>query len=646
MSRRNKTTLRCAALSFLVCLCAAPLWPASSQSGQLPGENIPGVTPGYTIVEGDIQLPIEVVNALRNGEELRSKPPQATFDSARLWPNGIVPFRFETVCAATSSCNMAPTSGCVSAANQTAMRAAMATLEAVANIDFRQCANNNCGGNNAPHILVRDSTSDTIVGAGNVCQGASRNNSAVGRQGVVQTLNIVSWGSNFIIVHELLHALGFFHEHTRPDRNTFVDATSLCNNVQGGCIGDVYFNNFPVAGGATAYGFYDFDSVMHYGQCSFSSNPNCPATDMAFPDGGITLRVRAPFNTQTSPDGVTWQAAIGQRTRLSELDRLTVSLLYAQPSWRFVDASYTGGNGAANGSFLRPYQSLAIGINATPVGGVLWLQPGTYFAPRTITKKITLRAPLGGVTLRAPLQGVSDETLAAVSAASYNGELAGESIAAAFGEDLAAGTASATSLPLPTTLGGVTVKVKDSEGTERDAPLFFVSPRQINYLVPIGTSVGQASVAVFKGSARAANGTVSIAATAPGLFAADASGQGVPAAVVLRVRGEAQIIEPLSRYDEELRRFVPVPIDLGPESDQVFLILFGTGWRAADSLSAISVTIGDQLAEVFFAGATPGFAGLDQANVLLPRSLAGKGEVSLQLAADNRSANAVTINVQ
>src|SRR5262249_51145585 len=72
-----------------------------------------------------------------------------------------------------------------------------------------------------------------------------------------------------------------------------------------------------------------------------------------------------------------------------------------------------------------------------------------------------------------------------VSAASYNGaELAKESIVAAFGNGLATEVRAATSLPLPTTLAGTKVKVKDSAGAERDASLFFVAPTQVNYLLP------------------------------------------------------------------------------------------------------------------------------------------------------------------
>jgi hypothetical protein len=71
--------------------------------------------------------------------------------------------------------------------------------------------------------------------------------------------------------------------------------------------------------------------------------------------------------------------------------------------------------------------------------------------------------PVGGVNIRAR-PTVAGDALASVSSASYNGELASESIAAAFGENLASGVAAATSLPLPTTLGGVKVKFKDSAG--------------------------------------------------------------------------------------------------------------------------------------------------------------------------------------
>ncbi|HEX8998786.1 MAG TPA: hypothetical protein VGB07_02730, partial [Blastocatellia bacterium] len=92
------------------------------------------------------------------------------------------------------------------------------------------------------------------------------------------------------------------------------------------------------------------------------------------------------------------------------------------------------------------------------------------------------------------------------------------------------------------------------------------------------------------------------------------------------------------------------PIDLGPDlgtaTDQVFLVLYGTGLRFRSALSAVSVSIGGINTEVLFAGAAPGFAGLDQINVRVPRSLAGRGEVDVTLAADGHTANKVRINIR
>ncbi|MGH7187514.1 MAG: hypothetical protein ACREIB_14700, partial [Pseudomonadota bacterium] len=156
-----------------------------------------------------------------------------------------------------------------------------------------------------------------------------------------------------------------------------------------------------------------------------------------------------------------------------------------------------------------------------------------------------------------------------VSAASYiSTSLAPESIVSVFGSGLATATLAASSTPLPTTLAGTTVKVRDSAGTERLAPLFFVSPTQINYQMPPGTAVGAATITVTSGDGAIFTGTAQIAPVAPGLFSANASGQGVAAAVALRIKADgAQSFEPVARFDAAQNKFVTMPIDLGPESD-------------------------------------------------------------------------------
>jgi uncharacterized protein (TIGR03437 family) len=252
---------------------------------------------------------------------------------------------------------------------------------------------------------------------------------------------------------------------------------------------------------------------------------------------------------------------------------------------------------------------------------------------------------LGGSVHR--IAAVSQAT--SVSAATYRGEaLAAESIAAAFGTGFSTTTASAPGgSSLPTTLAGVTVRVRDAAGTERLAPLFFVSPTQINYLLPQGTVAGAASIAMTTTLGTTGQGTINVASVAPGLFSANATGRGLAAAVALRIRADgSQVFEPVARFDQSQNQFVAVPIDLGPESDQVFLVHFGTGFRNRTALSAVTATVGGAAMQVTFAGPQGQLFGLDQTNIRLARSLIGRGEVDVVLTVDGQTTNAVRANLR
>lgn len=243
--------------------------------------------------------------------------------------------------------------------------------------------------------------------------------------------------------------------------------------------------------------------------------------------------------------------------------------------------------------------------------------------------------------------GAAPATVASVSAASFTGaELAGESIVSLFGANLAASTESASSTPLPTTLAGTSVRVRDSAGREQSAPLFFASPGQINLLLPADLANGAATFSVMRDNAVIATGTTQIAAVAPGLFAANANGQGVAAAVVLRVKADGtRTFEPVARLDAATGSFVAVPIDLGPATDEVFLLLYGTGIRGRSALPAVTATVGGTNMEVGFAGAQGELVGLDQVNLRLARSLSGRGELDVRLMVDGKATNIVKINI-
>ncbi|MGH9935773.1 MAG: putative Ig domain-containing protein, partial [Blastocatellia bacterium] len=244
---------------------------------------------------------------------------------------------------------------------------------------------------------------------------------------------------------------------------------------------------------------------------------------------------------------------------------------------------------------------------------------------------------------------IAVNVVTSVSAASFaaNTALATESIAAAFGSNMATSTEMASTLPLPTELAGVRLKVKDGAGAERPAPLFFVSPTQINYQIPPGTTLGVAGVTVTNGVDVTAAGAVEIATVSPGLFSADASGQGVANAVALRLKANGSLsYEPVAQYDAAQNRFVAVPIDLGPATDQLFLAFYGTGLKFRSALSALNCSIGGVNNEVTYAGEVPGFVGLDQINARLSRSLAGRGEVDVVISVDGKTSNTVRIAIR
>merc|ERR1719452_323841 len=93
--------------------------------------------------------------------------------------------------------------------------------------------------------------------------------SYVGRIGGVQKVSLASgcvWNS--IIIHEFMHAAGFFHVQSRTDRDTYVRIA--LENIQDGKASN--FNKYS-ASQITPFGEpYDYQSVMHYGAYAFSKN--------------------------------------------------------------------------------------------------------------------------------------------------------------------------------------------------------------------------------------------------------------------------------------------------------------------------------------------------------------------------------------
>lgn len=114
-------------------------------------------------------------------------------------------------------------------------------------------------------------------------------------------------------LHELMHALGLFHEQSRADRDRFV-------NVHWDNILPRYRNNFERQSlENTTYSFeYDYGSIMHYGKSYF-------AKDRTKPTLTVKLRRRRRRRRRSrDPGGM----LLGQRNGLSQTDCLKLNELY------------------------------------------------------------------------------------------------------------------------------------------------------------------------------------------------------------------------------------------------------------------------------------------------------------------------------
>jgi uncharacterized protein (TIGR03437 family) len=231
------------------------------------------------------------------------------------------------------------------------------------------------------------------------------------------------------------------------------------------------------------------------------------------------------------------------------------------------------------------------------------------------------------------------------SAAAPSLAVAPGSLATMYGSNLAAGNTAATALPLPISLGGLTLSVTDATGAQLPAALNFVSPGQVNFVVPSGAALGDATFTASNGST-SQTATTLIQNVAPTLFSMSGTGMGVAAATALEVpTAQPQQQTPVSVFECTASGCTPVPINVGV-SGTVYLTLYGTGIRNLSSLANVQVTVAGLSVPVQYAGAQPSFPGLDQVNVSLPAALRGAGDANVVLTLDGQVSNTVMVNIQ
>ena len=327
LKNSNKTLLFTACCLFLLsCFIGnSNLLLAEEPDGSPPAVGLPD---GYKLIEGDILVPQITTRGLF---------------ATNWWTNAVVPYEFD---------------GNVSSARRATVLEAMAEWEAVANVIF------------VPHNVATNYI--------HIQDHSTENSSMVGMDGGEQIVNIHTWHELFVIVHELGHALGLWHEQSRPDRNSYI--TVHFDRIQ-----EDKEHNFDIhSSDGYIIGPYDFLSLMHYGQCAFSNCDDCW-------NNKETCRT-----ISMKPGWESMQELIGLGERISDLDAITMWMMYPPSNTIFVDTNNTG---IQAGTLYWPFKTFNAGYASVPNLGTIVVQPGSYNETGVYTKAITVMAPLGGVTL-------------------------------------------------------------------------------------------------------------------------------------------------------------------------------------------------------------------------------------------------------
>jgi len=390
----------------------------------------------------------------------------------------------------------------------------------------------------------------------------------------------------------------FQNPRTFPLKAPAASLTGVIGNFSGIVIGDWNGDGKPDIAAAAQAGETSIDILLGDGTGNFTEAGTLPATE----DEPAYLAT-ADINQDGIPD-------------------LVVAHCCGQS-----DTTYLLGNG--DGTFQPENQILS----GNSPRAVAVSTSGTF---TTIVSADSGSAAITAVSLAA--SAAIDANVSAASGTITT--LAPASIATIFGSNLATGTGSATTSALPSSLEGTTVSITDSSGAQHSAPLFYVSPKQVNYLLPADTATGQALVAVTNSKGVVGAAASQISDVSPGIFELDASG--LAAAIVLMVAPDgSQQFQNIYQVGSS-GSLSPLPISLS--SGQVYLELYGTGIRNGTNVTA---TVGGVTVPVLSAGAQGIFLGLDQVNIgPLPASLSGKGNVNIALTVDGETANIVNATIQ
>jgi uncharacterized protein (TIGR03437 family) len=275
--------------------------------------------------------------------------------------------------------------------------------------------------------------------------------------------------------------------------------------------------------------------------------------------------------------------------------------------------AYSGDGGNATSAVLNFPRSIAVGPD-----GTVYIADTNNHAIRVLTPTFPAIST----------NGVGN-------AASYATRISPGALASVFGTGFGSSTYQADDgFAWPTSANLVSVKVNGAP-----APLYYVSPGQINFQVPWATpTTGTVEIAVAVNGGSSNTAIVAVGTAAPGLFV-------LPGGAAIVQNTPSYTLNDVSNPAPAGSTIIAYLTGSGPVSPAA---KDGTPLRS-DTLtwatSTYSAQIGSTTATVSFAGLTPGFIGLAQMNIIVPPALA-PGVYPLSITIDGQTSNSGTIAVQ
>ncbi len=318
--------------------------------------------------------------------------------------------------------------------------------------------------------------------------------------GIVALLNQSQKSSGLGNINPRLYAMAATVPAAFHDVTVGSNVVNGCAGVRGCTAGNVGYNAGVGYDQASGLGSVDaYNLITFWSQTSITA-PKAVSTvtltssaSSLQASGNVTLTATVAGSAAAKPSGtvnfIAGGATIGTSTLTNSTGSLTIAASTLAVGFDSITAEYSG-----DANYAPAAASLSFAVVSPTVMSI---------------------------------QGVTN-------AASYNQAFSSGEIAAVFGTLLAGSTASAPAVPLPTSLAGVSVTVNGIA-----APLYFVSPGQINFQIPYGISSGIAAPVTVTYNNQTVTSYIPMSAYSPGIFV---DSTGAPAGAQTAKRGSTVAI--------------------------------------------------------------------------------------------------------